>query len=145
MISRRARLPGAGVLRSVRLSTSPLFLFLALVRHRSSAVDGFVADWGEDMLGPLAGLLPIAAGDGACGSEVSTDRGGVSRQGLAELWPRLSKIREGLEDMDASRAKVELARQMAVDSFYPGSIAHALTKVREALGRVTYRSSGFIS
>lgn len=92
-----------------------------------TVVHNFVDDWGEAMLGPLA--EPLLSG-------VATEReGGGTRpgegdiEGLSDLWPRLARICEAMEDLEASRTKVELARQMAVDRSNPESIAHALGKV----------------
>jgi len=91
-----------------------------------AVVNDFVDNWGEEMLGPLAELvLPSAPTDGDDG-----DGGhGEEREGLSELWPRLSRICEGMEDLEASRTKVELARQLVVDKANPESISHALDKV----------------
>lgn len=99
-----------------------------------AVVDAFVADWGEAMLGPLAEPLLSTTGtetsSGASGNGSGAGRGGVSEEeGLSELWPRLSRIREGMEDVEVSRTKVELARQTAVDRSNPESVAHALSKV----------------
>lgn len=90
-------------------------------------VDDFVQDWGEAMLGPLAEPLLSGTETGDDGHGGRSEGGGGA--GLSELWPRLSRIREGMEDLEASRTKVDLARQIAVDQSNPESIAHALGKV----------------
>lgn len=97
-----------------------------------AVVDDFVDNWGEDMLGPLAELvLPSAPTDGDGGGAGGGGFGfGEEKEGLSELWPRLSRICEGMEDLEASRTKVELARQLVVDKANPESISHALDKVR---------------
>lgn len=112
-------------------------------------MDSFVDDWGEDMLGPLA--EPFLSGSGQSGErngdtfEEGPRRGvdhggpgavraaGEGREGLSDLWPRLSRIHEGMEDLEASRTKVELARQLAVERSNPESIAHALDKVERPI------------
>lgn len=89
------------------------------------------------MLGPLAEPLlryPNVNADADSiddGGSSSSFDGGISEaeEGLSELWPRLSRIREVIEDVEESRTKVELARQLAVDRSNPESIAHALIKV----------------
>lgn len=93
------------------------------------------------MLGPLAEPLLFAttreenAGDGGSkqgrGGRGAGGGRGEQEEGLSELWPRLSRVREAMEDLEASRTKVELARQTAVDRSSPGSIAHALAKVTD--------------
>lgn len=100
-----------------------------MLSHRT-VVNAFVDDWGEAMLGSLAEpLLSGTAMDGESGG-VGLRNGGGEEEGLSWLWPRLSRIREAMQDLEASRTKVELARQMAVDQSNPESIAHALGKVR---------------
>lgn len=100
--------------RGYRATTSPY--------NARGQADAFVADWGEDMLGPLAeAFLATEDGEGS-GS-------GMDQEGLATSWPRLLQIREGLLDVEGSRTKVELARQRVVDRYDPESVAHALTKV----------------
>ena len=90
-------------------------------------MDDFVNDWGEAGLGPLA--EPFLSGT-ASGDEIDdATSGGGGYEELSELWPRLSQIHEGMEDLEASRTKVDLARQIAVDGSNPGSIVHALGKV----------------
>lgn len=101
-------------------------------RTPRAVVNDFVDNWGEDMLGPLAEHLlsnPPLGGqdDGAEGR--GRGHGGAGREGLSDLWPRLSRIHESMEDLEASRTKVELARQLAVDRSNPESISHALDKV----------------
>lgn len=108
-----------------------------LSRFRA-VVENFVDNWGEDILGPLAEPLLAATSsvtykgqsDGDVGSQSGRSGGPMGEaEGLSALWPRLSRIREGMEDLEASRTKVELARQMAVDQSNPESIARALGKV----------------
>lgn len=83
------------------------------------------------MLGPLAEplLSSTALQKGNDRGGLRTEHAGWEEEGLSELWPRFSRIREAMEDLEASRTKVELARQMAVDRSNPESIAHALGKV----------------
>ena len=85
------------------------------------------------MLGPLAepilGETSTAEVDGGASSL-------VDEEGLAELWPRLSQIHESMQDLEASRSKVELARQLVVDQSNPNSIANAVGKVRHLCLRV---------
>ncbi|CAM9159702.1 unnamed protein product [Scytosiphon promiscuus] len=121
---------------------------MAFMDKMRSVVDSFVDDWGEDMLGPLA--EPFLSGSGRPGEEDGNgseegpsrgvDYGGPGEvtaagegEGLSDLWPRLSRIHEGMEDLEASRTKVELARQLAVERSNPESIAHALDKIRDLL------------
>lgn len=78
------------------------------------------------MLGPLA--EPFLSGTLLSDDAEEGSRGDV--EGLSDLWPRLSRVREGMEDLEASRTKVELARQLAVEQSNPESIAHAIVKVR---------------
>lgn len=87
----------------------------------------FIDDWGEAMLGPLTEvfLSETTTGNGSSGINSGNDV-----EGLAELWLRLSKIRDSMHDLEASRTKVELARQAAVHQSNPDSIAHVLGKVR---------------
>lgn len=101
-------------------------------RTPRAVVNDFVDDWGEDMLGPLAEHLlstpPPEGQDG--GSERDGDgNDGEEKEGLSDLWPRLSRIHEGMEDLEASRTKVELARQLAVERSNPESISHVVDKV----------------
>ena len=101
-------------------------------RTPRAVVNDFVDNWGEDMLGPLAEHLlsnPPLGGqdDGAEGR--GRGHGGAGREGLSDLWPRLSRIHESMEDLEASRTKVELARQLTVDRSNPESISHVLDKV----------------
>lgn len=108
------------------------------------------------MLGPLAEPLfsTTTEDDGGnedderlsanVGSGGGNSTGTVPREGLSELWSRLSRIREGMEDVEASRTKVELARQTAVDRSNPGSISHALEKVFECgTGTATVVRTGY--
>lgn len=79
------------------------------------------------MLGPLA--EPFLSGTLLSDEDAGEgSRGGV--EGLSDLWPRLSRVHEGMEDLEASRTKVELARQLAVEQSNPESITHAIVKVR---------------
>lgn len=111
--------------------------------YTRAVVNRFVDDWGEDMLGPLA--EPFLSGSGQKSDEhggSKLEEGGARRgvglgvpiaeagngEGLSDLWPRLSRIHEGMEDLEASRTKVELARQLAVERSNPESIARALDK-----------------
>lgn len=94
----------------------------------------FIDDWGEAMLGPLAEpFLSEATTDGVS----NTIHSGNKEEGLAELWLRIAKIRDAMHDLEASRTKVELARQTAVHQSNPDSIAHALGKVRCLFRRLT--------
>ena len=93
-------------------------------------MNDFVDNWGEETLGPLAELvLPSARADDEDDNGDGFADDGEDDEGLSELWPRLSRICEGMEDLEASRTKVELARQLAVDRSNPESISHALDKV----------------
>ncbi|CAM9114557.1 unnamed protein product [Hapterophycus canaliculatus] len=105
---------------------------MAFMEKMRAVVDNFVDDWGEEMLGPLAepfllGSRQQSEDDSSAPEEEGRRRG---KEGLSELWPRLSRIHEGMEDLEASRTKVELARRLAVERSNPESIAHALDKVR---------------
>lgn len=93
-------------------------------------MNDFVDDWGEEALGPLAEpfLSGTTSGDDDGDSDDATSGGGGCEE-LSELWPRLSQIHEGMEDLEASRTKVDLARQIAVDGSNPESIVHAVGKV----------------
>eukprot|EP00904_Undaria_pinnatifida_P013142 jgi/Undpi1/8959/HiC_scaffold_26.g11420.m1 len=97
-------------------------------------VNDFVDDWGEEALGPLAEpfLSGTTSGDDDGDSDDATSGGGGCEE-LSELWPRLSQIHEGMEDLEASRTKVDLARQIAVDGSNPESIVHAVGKIRGLL------------
>lgn len=91
-------------------------------------MNDFVDDWGEEMLGPLS--EPLLSGTLPSGGGGGDDVGREGRvEGLTDLWPRLSRIHEGMEDVEASRTKVELARQLAVDQSNPESISHVLRTV----------------
>lgn len=90
-------------------------------------MNDFVADWGEAGLGPLAEPFLSGTASGDDGDDATLGGGGYEE--LSELWPRLSQIHEGMEDLEASRTKVDLARQIAVDGSNPESIVHALGKV----------------
>ncbi|CAM9670373.1 unnamed protein product, partial [Discosporangium mesarthrocarpum] len=85
-------------------------------------VDVFVADWGEETLGPLA--PPLLAAPSVEEREL---------WGLGQLWPCLSEVREAMEDVEASRQKVLLAREAAVGGSNPESISQALQKIRNLL------------
>ncbi|CAM9828225.1 unnamed protein product [Ectocarpus sp. 6 AP-2014] len=103
---------------------------MAFMDRMRSVVESFVDDWGEDMLGPLS--EPFLSGTLLSDEDAEEgSRGGV--EGLSDLWPRLSRVREGMEDLEASRTKVELARQLAVEQSNPESIAHAIGKIRGLL------------
>ncbi|CAN0023407.1 unnamed protein product, partial [Ectocarpus sp. 8 AP-2014] len=103
---------------------------MAFMDRMRSVVESFVDDWGEDMLGPLA--EPFLSGTLLSDEDAEEgSRGGV--EGLSDLWPRLSRVHEGMEDLEASRTKVELARQLAVEQSNPESIAHAIGKIRGLL------------
>lgn len=102
---------------------------LPVAQCRSAAVHAFIADWGDDMLGPLAEVF-------VSNSNNEDNRGGdftssntVPRE-LALLWPCLSHIRDSLKDIENSRTKVVLARQAAADTSNNESIASAVIKVR---------------
>lgn len=85
-------------------------------------MNDFINDWGEAMLGPLA--EPFLSNDVS-----NTIHSENEEEGLVKLWLRLAKIRDAMHDLEASRTKVELARQTAVHQSNPDSIAHALEKV----------------
>lgn len=97
-----------------------------------AVVNDFVDNWGEEMLGPLAEHLlsspPVGQDGGGTEGQGGRDHG-EAKEGLSDLWPRLSRIHEGMEDLEASRTKVELARQLTVDQSNPESISHVLDKV----------------
>ncbi|CAN0074928.1 unnamed protein product [Ectocarpus sp. 12 AP-2014] len=103
---------------------------MAFMDRMRSVVESFVDDWGEDMLGPLA--EPFLSGT-LLSDEDAEDGSRGGEEGLSDLWPRLSRVHEGMEDLEASRTKVELARQLAVEQSNPDSIAHAIVKIRGLL------------
>lgn len=90
-------------------------------------MNDFVADWGDAGLGPLAEPFLSDTASGDDNDDAASGEGGYEE--LSELWPRLSQIHEGMQDLEASRTKVDLARQIAVDGSNPESIVHALGKV----------------
>eukprot|EP00752_Nemacystus_decipiens_P011182 g9936.t1 len=109
---------------------------MAFMDKMRAVVNDFVDNWGEEMLGPLAEHLlssPALGQDGGEEKQGGNGNSGVGKEGLSDLWPRLSRIHEGMEDLEASRTKVELARQLAVDRSNPESISHVLDKVRGLL------------
>ncbi|CAM9955122.1 unnamed protein product [Ectocarpus fasciculatus] len=103
---------------------------MAFMDRMRSVVESFVDDWGEDMLGPLA--EPFLSGTLLSDEDAGEGSGG-GVEGLSDLWPRLSRVHEGMEDLEASRTKVELARQLAVEQSNPESITHAIVKIRGLL------------
>lgn len=59
-----------------------------------------------------------------------SSRNSDGEEGLSGLWPRLSRIHEAMQSLEASRTKVDEARVKTVDQSDPESIAHMLGNVR---------------
>lgn len=96
---------------------------------RRTVVNAFVDDWGEAVLGSLAEPLLSGTAVGGEGGGVSS-RNSDGEEGLSGLWPRLSRIHEAMQSLEASRTKVDEARVKTVDQSDPESIAHMLGNVR---------------
>jgi len=89
-----------------------------------AVVDDFVDTWGEEKLGPFADDLLSGPAPGRHGGD-----SGAEKEGLWDLWPRLSRIHEGMEALEACRTKVKRSMELLMESTGVGEFYEVHTDI----------------